>query len=224
MSAAVMYVMPIEQVYEPHELQTATAGRRLGAYALDVLIQIFTLYIGWLIWFIFTAPKGQTPGKQLVHLYAIRDDGTRAGGWYTWLREMVVKGLLFSFLGLLSGGIISLIASLWLLWDRDRQCLWDKVTSTHVGYSPGSFVPETNTEQRFSGVARTRPPGQQVTVPVADPRPTAATTATAGNRGEEETAASPTADRLRELQQLRTDGLITPEEYETRRAELVKDL
>lgn len=222
MAAATVYVMPIDQVYEPHELQTATAGRRLGAYALDFLIQLFTLYVGWIVWFIFTAPKGQTPGKQLVHLYTMREDGTRAGGWYLWLRELVVKGILFSILGFLSGGIVSLLAALWLLWDRDRQCLWDKVTSTHIGYSPARFVPETSAEQRFSGNARTRIPGQQMTAPA--PSAGAADLATPAPASAAGLGSSATADRLRELQRLREEGLITAEEYEARRLEAVKDL
>ena len=83
---ALMYeqVLPIEQVYQPDELQTATAGRRLGAYAIDVVISLFTLGIGWYIWLAFTAPNGQSPGHRLLGLYIIRDDGTRAGGGYTW--------------------------------------------------------------------------------------------------------------------------------------------
>ncbi len=223
MAAATVYVFPIEQVYEPHELQTATAGRRLGAYALDILIQIFTLYIGWLIWFIFTAQKGQTPGKQLVHIYIIREDGTRAGGGYTWVREFLVKGLLFGLIGAFTGGIGSLLAMLWLLWDRDRQCLWDKITSTHVGYSPGRFVPQTAPEQHISGDIRTRTPGQQVTVPVTEAM--RSTGASAGGTGAGAgMSSSAIADRLRELQQLREDGLITAEEYEERRIEAVKDL
>lgn len=223
MATAYEYVMPIDQVYEPHELQTATAGRRLGAYALDLLITVFTLYIGWIIWFIFTAQKGQTPGKQLVRLYTMRDDGTRAGGGYMWLREVVVKGLLFWILGTMSAGIVPLIAALWLLWDRDRQCLWDKIVSTHVAYSPNTFVPQTGPEQRFSGVNRTRPPGQQLTVPISGTTSTAPPATPPANSAAGLSTSS-VADRLRELQQLREDGLITAEEYEERRIEAVKDL
>lgn len=215
-------ILPIEQAYEPHELETATAGRRLAAYSLDFVIAIFTLIVGWFIWFAFTAPNGQTPGKNLVGLYIIKDDGTRAGGGYTWLREAVVKNLLFSLLSAASSGIVWLVGSLWLLWDRDRQCLWDKITSTHIAYSPNGFKPETIRDQAISGQTRRRTPGQQQNRPVGSP-------GVAGVPGSPNSvvADQPTSavgDRLRELQQLRTDGLITPEEYEVRRAELVKAL
>ena len=206
-------ILPIEQAYEPHELETATAGRRLGAYSIDLVVSVFTLWIGWYIWFAFTAPNGQTPGKQLLGLYVIKDDGTRAGGGYTWLRESLVKDLLFTILSLATSGILWFIGSLWLLWDRDRQCLWDKIASTHVAYSPNDFKPETLGEQAVSGQSRRRTPGQQQNRPVGTP------SAASGGR-----PTSAVGDRLRELQQLRTDGLITSEEYEERRAELVQAL
>ena len=214
MPTAFEAVFPIEQVYEDAELRTATAGRRLAAYVIDTVIAVFTLYIVWFVWFAFVAARGQTPGKQLVDLYVVREDGTRAGGWYMWLREGVVKILFFTVLGLVSGGIIWLIGALWLLWDRDRQCLWDKIVQTHVGFSPHRFVPETKEEQEFSGQIRRRAPGQQQTRPVGG--------APAG-QAPVSPADSP-AERLRELRRLRDDELITEQEYEARRAEAVKDL
>lgn len=219
MTAVVQYVMPIEQVYEEQELQTATPGRRLGAYSLDLVISIFTLYIGWIVWFIFTAQRGQTPGKQLVGLYVVREDGSRAGGWYMWLREWLVKGLLFGLIGAVTAGIVSLLAMLWLLWDRDRQCLWDKVASTHVGYSPFDYVPLTRGEQEFAGDIRRRSPMQHAarTVPASAPGQPAAPTsgdAPTGSAGE----------RLRELRALYDEELISEEEYNSRRADMLEDL
>lgn len=219
MVATFQYVKPIDQVYQPDEVQTATPGRRLGAYALDLVISVITLYIGWTVWFIFTARNGQTPGKQLVGLYVIREDGTRAGGWYMWLREWLVKGLLFGLLGALTGGIVSLLAMLWLLWDRDRQCLWDKVSSTHVGYSPYRFRPLTKREQEITGDVRRRSPDQQVTRPIGGAAAGEPVSPAPGGPG-----ATSSAERLRELQRLRDEELITADEYEARRSEAVKDL
>ena len=89
----------IESFYPPEELETATPGRRLGGFALDVLffvvLAILTLTIGWWIWFAIVARNGQSPGKQLLGMYIMCEDGSRAGGGYTWLREIVVKWLLF---------------------------------------------------------------------------------------------------------------------------------
>lgn len=138
----------VESVFRPEQLVTASPGRRLGAYLLDVVLLTVTLGIGWLIWFAFTAPRGQTPAKQLLNMYVLRRDGTRAGGWYMWLREFIIKDLLFWFINLMTVGVAWLIAAAFCLWDKDRQCLWDKVGSTYVAYSPMGFVPATARELR----------------------------------------------------------------------------
>lgn len=167
-------------------MTTATPARRLGGNLLDGLFMVITLFIGWLIWFAIVAPRGQTPGKALVSTYVMREDGSRAGGWFMWGREGLVKWLLFSIVDFFAFGFAKMIASLWCLWDDDKQCVWDKIMSSYVAYSP--YGPPSLTEQL---------------VPVG--------------------ASSPAA-RLRELQQLRADGIITAEEYEERRARLVEHL
>lgn len=160
--------------------QTATPARRLGGNLLDGLIMLLTLLIGWLIWFLIVAPRGQTPGKSLVSTYVVRPDGSRAGGWYMWGREAGVKWILMGLIDWVALGLAQLIGSLMILWDRDKQCLWDKIVSSYVAYSPNGS------------------PGE------------AAAVADAGmNR------------KLRELQQLHTDGVITAEEYEARRRRLM---
>jgi len=135
----------IEQSYPRGELETATQLRRLGAYALDLLIGTVTLYVGWLIWSLAVAQYGQTPGKQLTRLYVMRKDASRAGGWYTILRELLIKHLFF---GAVSVAVLPLftIAGLWCTWDKERQTLWDKVVTTHVAYSPSGFRPLTAAE------------------------------------------------------------------------------
>jgi uncharacterized RDD family membrane protein YckC len=95
---------PIESRYAPSDLILASRKRRLGAHIIDIGIESMTLGVGWLIWFAFVAPRGQSPGKQLLRLYIIQQDGTRSGGGDTWVREYFVKrvlfGLVFSLLSL----------------------------------------------------------------------------------------------------------------------------
>ena len=74
----------IESCYAPHELQTASAGRRFAGSILDGILLSLLLGVGWLIWLAFSARSGMTPGKQLLGMYVIRTDGSRAGGTYTW--------------------------------------------------------------------------------------------------------------------------------------------
>ena len=105
----------------------------------------------------------------------------------------------------------SLIGSLWLLWDAERQCLWDKVTLTHVAYSPRDFRPLTAQEMRFQGQ---QPPGRALP----------STAAPSGSPPPPETTAGGTADRLRELRDLRDERLITDEEFERQQARIVDEL
>jgi uncharacterized RDD family membrane protein YckC len=143
-----MLVRPrlIEGFYPDGELQTATPLRRLSGAILDVVLVFATLFIGYLIWFLIVVGRGQTPGKQLLGMYIMREDGSRAGGWYTLLREIVVEGLLFGIVNSFTFAIAGIVGALWCTWDRDRQCLWDKITSTYVAYSPEGRRPLTKPE------------------------------------------------------------------------------
>jgi uncharacterized RDD family membrane protein YckC len=183
---------------------TASPGRRLGAYLLDALLIILTLGIGWLIWFIFTAMDGQTPAKKLLGLYIIKADATRAGGGYTWLREFLIKGLVTGLINLIACGVYSLVAGLWCTWDKDRQCLWDKMSGTFVAWSPSGYKPLTAGERVAAGMPPLLTSG-------------AASYAQTG-------ATASVSDQLRELGRLRDEGVITAEEYEERHKKLVDRL
>ena len=50
----------------PAQAELATQGRRLAGFILDALLFIFTLGLGWLIWFLVIAGRGQTPAKQII--------------------------------------------------------------------------------------------------------------------------------------------------------------
>ena len=224
----------IEAFYPPEQLQTASPGRRLGGWALDGLVAVVTLGVGWLVWFLIVAQRGQTPGKQMLGMYIMREDGSRAGGWYTILREVVIKGLFSLVISVISGatngvgGLLWLPAALWCTWDRERQCLWDKVTSTYIAHSPQGYRPPTAEELRMRGEEP----------PAVSGRTTASSAPPSGlmdyprerSRSEDApAAASPepqgsSAARLRELQRLRDEGLITPEQYEERRARIMEEL
>ncbi len=190
----------IETFYDRTELQTATPTRRLGGYLVETALAGVTLGVGWIIWFIIVAPRGQTPAKQLLGMYILRADGTRAGGSSVWVRELLVKGLLFGILAALTLYLAWLAAALWVLWDRDRQALWDKTAGTLVAYSPQGFRPLSFSEAQLPGGS---PP---------TPRPAS------------DVKAPDTAARLRELRGLLDDRIITREEYDERREVLVKEL
>jgi len=117
--------------------ELASIGRRLGALVLDGVLGVFTLYIGWIIWSLIVYGRGQTPGKQLVGIYAARvDDPERRLSWGSmFLREFVIKTLLFAYLLTLATlGIAYILDYLWALWDKSghTQTLHDKVIKGSV--------------------------------------------------------------------------------------------
>ena len=161
--------------HQDDRLQLATPLRRLAAAVIDSLIDIallvfpiiifmigafsggallglfiilgFAVFAGIVVWRIICLGHGQTPGKQFLRLFVIREDGSRSGGWYTFLREWIIKWFLFFvLLSSFSIGLVPIIAAAWLLWDRSRQTLWDKIVSTKIVYSPDGKRPLTTGE------------------------------------------------------------------------------
>lgn len=220
----------IESCYHPEQLQTATQGRRLAGYVLDSIVFVVSFGIGWLVWLLLVAPRGQSPGKQLLGMYIIRNDGTRAGGAYTWVRELIIEMLLFggvfAVLGAMTGGlgqILWVIPALWCVWDTERQCLWDKVASTYIAHSPEGFRPPTANDMAARGqqppAANGIPSGR-----VEAPEPPAPSGLMDYPREAASMREQSNADRLRELQRLHSEGLITDEEYEEQRAQIMDEL
>ena len=197
----------IEGLYDHAELRTATPARRLGGYLLEAILAVVTLGVGWFVWFIIVAPRGQTPAKQLLGMYILRVDGTQAGGSSVWVRELLVKGLLFGIIAAVTFYVVWLVAALWCAWDRNRQTLWDKTARTLVAYSPLGFRPLTSPEALV-----TSPEALAAGAPARTPRPTSGATA------------HDAAARLRELRGLLDDRIITRAEYDERRELLVRQL
>ena len=92
---------------------------------------------GYVIWWLIVLGRGQTPGKQLLGIRAIREDGQPATWGRMFLREFVYKNIVFGILSVLTAGIVWVLDYLWALWDRDRQTLHDKLSGTVVVQGPG---------------------------------------------------------------------------------------
>ena len=117
----------------PSGVRAAGIGQRLAAYLLDIVLFFVTLIIGYIIWSLFTFKRGQTPGKRLIGIRVIRTDGTPSLFGWTFVREFLVKSLLFEVAAdAVTAGIASLIDLLWAFWDKDRQTLHDKIVKTVV--------------------------------------------------------------------------------------------
>jgi uncharacterized RDD family membrane protein YckC len=188
----------------------AGRGERVIAWLVSGLIFVFTLAIGWIIWWFIVAPRGQNPGKAVVGLRVIRTNGdaVRTGG-------MFVRGLA----GQLLGWIPFFLDDLWILWDKDAQTLHDKLVNTVVVRVQGS---EKIVERGGLGAVREG----------VSPPPTYAPPINLGSvsvSGQAGTPPAPQAtqsaeDRLRALEDLRAKGLVTEEEYRARRKAIIEGL
>jgi uncharacterized RDD family membrane protein YckC len=111
-----------------------SAGGRLGASLLDALLIMVTLGIGWLIWNLITWANGQTPGKQLLG-HVVADAST--GEAFTWgrmfLRDFLIRGLLFGLLNMITFGVFSLVDVL-MVFRADRRTLHDQMAGSIVRY------------------------------------------------------------------------------------------
>ncbi|MDX6591870.1 MAG: hypothetical protein QOJ13_1066 [Gaiellales bacterium] len=95
---------------------------------LDGLLAIVTLGVGWLVWALIVWGRGQSPAKQLLGMRVVKLRTATRATWGTMaLRELILKPLIGVGLGWFFG-----IVYFWLLWDKNRQELWDKMVSTIV--------------------------------------------------------------------------------------------
>ena len=75
--------------------------------------------------------NGQTWGKQAVGIRVVKEDRQRMTFGWSFLREFVIKTLLFGWVG---GSILLgwLLDVLWPLWDDENRALHDMIVSTRV--------------------------------------------------------------------------------------------
>ena len=76
--------------------------------------------------------NGKTLGRMAMGIRVVRASGEAMTFSWALLREVVVKALLFGFLGSLTFGIASLLDVLWPLWDDENRALHDFVVNTRV--------------------------------------------------------------------------------------------
>ena len=94
------------------------------------------ILIAYLVWWLIVLGRAQTPGKQIVGIRAVNYAGEPLRWGMMFVREFLVKGLLFGLLYALTLGILFLVDNLWPLWDDNNQTLHDKVVGTYVVYVP----------------------------------------------------------------------------------------
>ena len=102
------------------------------AVLLALALAGLAAFVGYIVWWLFALRRGQTPGKQLVGIRVIQDDGSPSDWGYTFVREFVIKFLVGGVLSGITGGIYFVVDHLWPLFDDNRQALHDKMVSTIV--------------------------------------------------------------------------------------------
>ena len=139
-------------VVNPEIGRLASPGKRLGAYFLDLLVPLIALFLvfvvagagastgtegganlggllgfllfgAYVIWAFVLFARGTTPGKKLLGLRVVKEDGRNAGFFTMLMREWIGKAI---------SGLIFSLGFLWILFDRDNQGWHDKLMSTFV--------------------------------------------------------------------------------------------
>jgi len=122
-------------------LEDFAAGpfRRLTAHLIDHLL-ILTILIFWffvfvlLAWWLLVLARGQTPGKQIAGIFAVRRDGQRFG----WGRMFIRENFKLLFWTLTIGlGIVADAAA--ILQRKDRRSVTDLVTGSILVYAPSGM-------------------------------------------------------------------------------------
>jgi uncharacterized RDD family membrane protein YckC len=93
-----------------------------GGTGVGVLLGM-VLFLAYTIWAFTLFAKGMTPGKKLLGMRVVKEDGTSAGFFTMLIREWIGKAISSLLLGL---------GFLWILLDRDKQGWHDKLMSTYV--------------------------------------------------------------------------------------------
>lgn len=107
-------------------MEYATPLRRLMADIMEVILFFLTLVIGYVIWWLIVLGRGQTPGKQLLGIRAVRRDGNRVSWGIMFVRE-IIKYVAHSFvIGFFADAVLILID------DNERRSLADRVVDTAI--------------------------------------------------------------------------------------------
>ncbi|MCY3544784.1 MAG: RDD family protein [Chloroflexi bacterium] len=121
-------------VHEETIVEPWLLGSIFSSIGAVIILAALVVLIGYIVWWLFTLRRGQTPGKQIVGIRVIKDNGEPSGWGYTFLREFVIKFLLLGLVSEPTLGIARLVDYLWPLWDRAKkmQTLHDKLLGTLV--------------------------------------------------------------------------------------------
>ena len=115
---------------EPQQLASVQA--RLGSFLLDIGLAVVTLFVGWIIWNLYTWKTGQTPAKRLLNQVVV---DAKTGEVFSWsrmaLREFAVKGAAGNIASGATSGVTCVIDSLFV-FRQDRRTVHDLIVGSKV--------------------------------------------------------------------------------------------
>lgn len=106
--------------------------RRVAAHLVEVVIRGFIaaywfIAIPYVVWLVFALGRGQTPGKQLLGLVAVRSDGRRFG----WGR-MLVREIFKEIYWVLTLGLGIVIDVMLLVLSDEPRTVADRVMGSTI--------------------------------------------------------------------------------------------
>ena len=106
-------------------IRAATSGEGPGALAAILPFLSFVIGtavgLGYILW--FWATRGATPGKKMLGLKIVREDGEEPMGWGTAFMRLV---------GYMVSGFVLYIGFLMIAFNPDKMGLHDKIAKTRV--------------------------------------------------------------------------------------------
>lgn len=110
----------------------STAAGVIGLVVLGIAVLVFAVGYASFLMARSGEHNGQTWGKQMLGIRAIRDNGQAWDFGSAALREIVLKGLAVGIASSIVPLIPFLLNYLWPLWDDSDRALHDMVVKSHV--------------------------------------------------------------------------------------------
>lgn len=116
----------------PTSRAMSSPRRRVKAHALDLVLIVLTVGVGWWLWSLLLWRGGQTPAKRLMHMRCIDTRAGAAARFGTMARREIalkwVPGAVTLGVALGVGGATA--------WGERREALWDRAARTIVVDDP----------------------------------------------------------------------------------------
>ena len=131
------YIVPpmsneFPEIIDAEPQQLASVQARLGSFLLDLGLMIVTLFVGWVIWNLYTWKTGQTPAKRLLNQVVV---DANTGEVFSWsrmaLREFAVKGAAGNIASGATSGVTFVVDSLFV-FRQDRRTVHDLIVGSKV--------------------------------------------------------------------------------------------